>query len=71
MLLWQRKTTTKQPYDRDSYKVTKVVGTQVTGERRGKVRIRNVEKWRVVKPRPDHIILQRKRGTRTVIQEDS
>ena len=56
MLLWQRKTTTKQPYDPDPYKVTQMVGTQVTGERRGKQRIRNIEKWKVVKPRPDYLI---------------
>ena len=32
VLLWQKKTTTKQPYDPDPYEVTQVVGTQGRGE---------------------------------------
>ena len=64
VLLWQKKTTTKQPYDPDPYVVTKVIGTQITGERRGKHRRRNIERWRVVKPRPAHLIPERSRGSR-------
>ena len=72
VLLWQKKTTTKQPYDPDPYKVTQVVGTRVTGERRGKQKIRNIEKWKVIQPRPDHLIPRRRRRTQnTVRQEDS
>jgi hypothetical protein len=43
VILCVKKTTTKQPYDPDPWQVTQVVGTQVTGERRGKQRIRNIE----------------------------
>jgi hypothetical protein len=74
VLLWQKKTTTKQPYDPDPYQVTQVVGTQVTGERRGKQRISNIEKWKVITPRPDYLIPKRRRRTQdiwTVIQDYS
>ena len=73
VLLWRKKTTTKQPYDPDPYKVTQIVGTQVTGERRGKQRIRNIERWEVVRPRPDHWIPDRRRSIQKTcgVQQDS
>ena len=48
VLLLQNKITTKQPYDTDPNTVTKVVGTQLTGERRGKQRMRSIERLRIV-----------------------
>ena len=46
----------------------------MTGERRGRQRIRNIERWKVVRPRPDYLIPKRRRrtqDTQTVIQDYS
>ena len=74
VLLLQNKITTKQPYDTDPNTVTKVVGTQLTGERRGKQRMRSIERLRIVQPRPDHSISKKRRrlgDTRKFILEES
>ena len=60
MLLKQTKTTTRPPWDPSPYEVTKVKGTQVTARRGSKQRIRNVEKWKVLKERPEEIMVKRK-----------
>ena len=51
-----------------------VVGTQVTGERRGRQKIRNIERWKVVRPRPEYLLPKMRRSTkktRLVLQEQS
>ena len=45
----QVKTTIKPPFDPDFYVVTEVRGTKITGERRGKIKTRIVEKWKLYK----------------------
>ena len=55
VLVKQSKTTTKPPYDPDYYFVKEVRGTKITGERRGKIKTRNVEKWKLLKERPTHL----------------
>ena len=70
--LYKEKTTTKQPYDPDPYVVIQVIGTQITGERRK--RVRNIEKWRMIRPRPDHLLPKWRKGTqhrKNVILEES
>ena len=42
VLVGQRKTTTKPPFDPNPYTVTEVKGTQVTAERDGKIKKRNL-----------------------------
>ena len=74
VLLWQKKTTTKQPYDPDPYVVIQVIGTQITGERRGRKRVRNIEKWRMIRTRLYHLIPKRRRRSqqrKNVILEES
>ena len=55
VLLHQKKTTTKPPYDPDPFTVTTVQGTQIAATRRGKVVTRNVDKWKILKKRPHHL----------------
>ena len=55
VLLHQKKTTTKPPYDLDPFTVTTVQGTQIAATRRGKVVTRNVDKWKILKKRPHHL----------------
>ena len=54
VLLHQRKTTTKPPYDPDPFIVTHTQGTQITATRRGKEVTRNVDKWKILKDRPHY-----------------
>ena len=55
VLLHQKKTTTKPPYDPDPFTVTIIQGTQITATRRGKVVTRNVDKWKILKKRPYYL----------------
>ena len=55
MLIKQKKSTTMQPWDPRPYTVTEVRQTRITGERGEKVRTRNIEKWKVVKKRPEEL----------------
>ena len=55
VLVKQQKTTIKPPYDPKPYRVTKVIGTQITATRAGKETIRNKAKVKVVKDRPVHL----------------
>ena len=70
VLLSQKKTTTKQPFDPDPFTVVEVEWTKITAVRRGKERTRNVEKWRKVKPRPMRLQWQAKE-VKQRYQEDS
>ena len=71
VLIKQKKTTTKQPWDPDPYTVTEVRDTQVTAQRRSKVRIRNVEKWKVLKERPAELQVKKEREPRDTDDSDT
>ena len=70
VLIKQSKTTTRPPWDPAPYVVTGVRGTQVTAKRGSKQRIRNIEKWKVLKERPEEITVKRKE-TSTIEEEES
>ena len=55
VLLHQKKTTTKPPFNPDPYTVTQTKGTKITATRRGQEVTRNVDKWKIVKPRPHYL----------------
>ena len=54
VLLHQKKTTTKPPYDPNPFTVTHTQGTKITATRRGKEVTRNVDKWKILKTRPHY-----------------
>ena len=53
VLLKQTKTTTKPPWDPKPMKVVKVKGTQITARRGEFERTRNIEKFKILRKRPD------------------
>ena len=55
VLIHQKTTTTKPPYDPDPYTVTQIKGTQITATRRGQQMTRNMDKWKILKDRPLHL----------------
>ena len=55
VLIHQKKTTTKPPYNPDPYTVTQIKGTQITAIRRGSHMTRNVDKWKILKNRALHL----------------
>jgi hypothetical protein len=69
VLIKQSKTTTRQPWDPAPYVVIKVRGTQVTARRGNKERIRNIEKWKVIRERPEEIKVRRKETQATITEE--
>ena len=52
VLIKQKKTTTKPPFDPKPYIITEVEGMQVTAKRGDKIKVRNKAKWKLVKERP-------------------
>ena len=67
VLVKQKKTSIKPPFDPRPYTVTEVKGTQVTATRGGKERKRNQAKMKVVKVRPAH--LQPQSGRREQVED--
>ena len=55
VLIHQKKTTTKPPYNPDPTPVMQIKGTQITATRRGQQMTRNVDKWKILKDRPLHL----------------
>ena len=55
ILIAQDKSTIKQPFDPHPYKVTKVSHAQVTAERGGRKRVRNLGKCKIIKDRPGYL----------------
>ena len=55
VLIHQKKTTTKPPYNQDPYTVGQIKGTKITATRRGQQMTRNVVKWKILKERPLHL----------------
>ena len=62
VLVSQRKTTTKPPYDPKPFQVKEVRGTQIIAERGDKRRVRNQGKVKLLKQRPEHLQLQTHRN---------
>ena len=58
VLLSQRKSTIKPPYDPKPYEVVEMKGTQVVAERGSKRRIRNLGKVKVLTERPEYLKLR-------------
>ena len=73
VLLEQQKTTVHPPFDPDPFVVTEVRGTRVEATRKtdGKVRVRNLAKWKILKPRPEHLRLRRPKKDNKVQEDDS
>ena len=69
VLVSQRKSTTKPPYDARPFVVTEVKGTQVTAERGNMKRVRNLGKVKVLRPRPKH--LKPKNDNNSLMEESS
>ena len=67
VLVAQRKTTTKPPYDPKPYTVKEVKGTQVMIGREGKQKKRNLAKVKILKERPERL---RTKWTETMEQEE-
>ena len=53
VLIQQKKTTTKAPFDPSPFTVTKVENTKITAKRGKTTRTRNVNKWKLVPQRPE------------------
>ena len=71
VLIKQQKTTTKPPFNPDPFTITDVKGSQITAERRSKVRIRNAAKWKPIKIRPSHLIPNTQRSSAYVADSES
>ena len=67
VMIKQKKTTIKPPFDPKPYTVTEVEGMQVTAERGNKIRVRNKAKWKLVKERPARL----QPAPRESLEEDS
>ena len=61
VLVKQKKSSIRPPFDPNPYTVTKVKGTQVTASRGAKERTRNQVKMKVLKERPVHLQPQSRR----------
>ena len=70
-LIKQKKSTTKQPWDPRPYRVSQVKKTRITGERDGKIRTRNIEKWKILKERPEDLKLKKKESLLRPVDSDS
>ena len=68
ILVSQRKTTTKPPYDPKPYIVQEVKNTQVVAVRGEKTRVRNLGKVKALKQRPERLQLK---SHKTIATEDS
>ena len=55
ILITQDKSTIRQPFDPNPYEVTKVSHAQVTAERNGRKKVRNMGKCKIVKERPGYL----------------
>ena len=56
VLIAQRKTTTKPPYDPKSYEIKDIKGTQIKASRGSQIKVRNMAKVKLLKPRPQHLL---------------
>ena len=70
VVLKQKKSSEKSPYDPKPFTVVKVAGTQVTAERGGKQLRRNKAKVKVVKQRHDHLKRQEEAQAASETEEE-
>ena len=59
VLISQRKTTTKPPFDPRSFEIEKIKGTQIIASRGSQIKVRNMAKVKLLKPRPQHLLPHR------------
>ena len=69
VLISQRKTTTKPPFDPKSFEIEEIKGTQIKASRGSKTKVRNMAKVKLLKPRPQHLL--RRRTKHQTVQESS
>ena len=69
MLIRQRKTTIRPPWNPDPYTITKVKGSQITATRGEEKKVRNLKKFKLLKERPAD--LRPRRSSKAVLEEDS
>ena len=70
IMLQQQKTTTRTPFDPDTYKVKEIKGSSVVAERRGRELLRAKNLIKVVKQRPAYLKEAEKEKTKKIIEED-
>jgi hypothetical protein len=70
VLIKQQKTTIKPPFDPTPYDVTEVKGSQVTARRGAKVRIRNMAKVKLLRKRPEHLVLDQYKFEKQLTEQD-
>ena len=69
-MLQQQKSTTRSPFDPDTYKVKEIKGSSVVAERRGKELFRAKNLIKVVKQRPEYLKEAEKVKTKKIVDED-
>ena len=70
IMLQQQKTTTRSPFDPDTYKVKEIKGSSVVAERRGRELLRAKNLIKVVKQRPEYLKEVERERTKKIIEED-
>ena len=70
VLIKQEKTTIKPPFDPKPYDVTEVKGSQVAARRGDKVRIRNMAKVKLLRKRPEHLVLDQSKFEKQGREQD-
>ena len=70
IMLQQQKTTTRSPFDPDTYKVKEIKGSSVVAERRGRELLRAKNLIKVVKQRPEYLKEVEKERTKKIVEED-
>ena len=70
IMLQQQKTTTRSPFDPDTYKVKEIKGSSVVAERRGRELLRAKNLIKVVKQRPEHLKDPEREKTKKIIDDD-
>ena len=70
IMLQQQKTTTRSPFDPDTYKVKEIKGSSVVAERRGRELLRAKNLIKVVKQRPEYLKEVGKEKMKKIVEED-
>ena len=70
IMLQQQKTTTRSPFDPDTYKVKEVKGSSVVAERRGRELFRAKNLIKVVKQRPEYLKDPEREKTKKIVDDD-
>ena len=70
IMLQQQKTTTRSPFDPDTYKVKEIKGSSVVAERRGRKLLRAKNLIKVVKQRPEYLKDTEREKPKKIVDED-